>query len=161
MNAALGPLHNTLVLNTRLLLNTLDGIDDAIAVTRPNDGTNHIAFISCHLVESRYYLASCAGCETESPFKQLANARKLEDVETFPSLEDIRSAWTSISETLTERLPELEETDLKREMKTSFPIEGGKSLLGCITFLLEHEAFHIGQVALLRRYFGLPAMKYA
>ncbi|HEX9723580.1 MAG TPA: hypothetical protein VGC53_04790 [Vicinamibacteria bacterium] len=46
-------------------------------------------------------------------------------------------------------------------MKQPFPIEDGKSLLGCITFLLEHEAFHIGQIALLRRYLGLGAMKYS
>ena len=161
MNAALGPLCKTLNLNTRLFLSAVNGVDDTVAVTRPNAGTNHIAFISCHLVDARYYLATCAGSETQSPFKELENARTIEDVKNFPPLEEIRSAWTHISEVLTDKLPRLSEADLKREMERLFPIEDGKSLLGCVTFLLEHEAFHIGQIALLRRYFGLEAMKYS
>jgi hypothetical protein len=160
MKAALVPLRNTLQLNTRLLFSALDGVDETVAVTRPNASTNHITFISCHLIESRHYLAGCAGCKTESPFMQLASARRLEDVTRFPTLAEIRVAWSDIARILDDRLPQLSEADLQGEMKSSFPIEGGKSLLGCITFLLGHEAFHIGQVALLRRYFGLGAMKY-
>ena len=160
MNAELVPLRNTLQLNTRLFLSALDGVNETVAVTRPNATTNHMAFISCHLIESRHYLAGCAGAETQSPFKQLENARRLEDVTHFPSLEEIRAAWTDIARILNDRLPQLSEADLQGEMKSSFPIEGGKSLLGCITFLLGHEAFHIGQIALLRRYFGLGALKY-
>jgi hypothetical protein len=160
MNAALVPLRSTLELNTRLLLSALDGVDEGVAVTRPNDSTNHVAFISCHLVESRHYLAKSVGCETESPFKQLEKARRLEDVTHFPSLKEIRTAWSDIARILDERLPQLNEADLTREVKQPFPIEGGKSLLGCITFLLGHEAFHIGQIALIRRYFGLGALKY-
>jgi len=160
MNAALLPLHRTLELNTRLLLNALDGVDDELALKRPNESTNHIAFISCHLVESRHYLAGSAACDTESPFKQLANARRLEDVSHFPPVEEIRAAWSNIGGILGDRLPHLGEADLKAAVKYAFPIEGGESLLGCITFLLGHEAFHIGQIALLRRHFGLAALKY-
>lgn len=40
MNAELVPLLNTLQLNTRLFLSALDGVDAAIAVTRPNATTN-------------------------------------------------------------------------------------------------------------------------
>jgi uncharacterized damage-inducible protein DinB len=29
-----------------------------------------------------------------------------------------------------------------------------------VTFLVQHESYHLGQIALLRRYAGLPAMKY-
>ena len=160
MNAALVPLHRTLELNTRLLLNALDGVDDELALKRPGESTNHIAFISCHLVESRHYLAGCAGCDTESPFKQLENARRLEDVSHFPAVEEIRAAWSDIGGILGDRLPRLGETDLEAAVKYAFPIEGGESLLGCITFLVGHEAFHIGQIALLRRHFGLAALKY-
>ena len=160
MNAALGPLWRTLNLNTRLFLNTVEGVGEEIALTRPNANTNHIVFIGGHLTEVRHYLGTCAGLETESPFKELANARTIDDVKEFPPLEEIRVAWTRISEVLADRLPRLDERDLEREMKQPFPIEGGRTLLGGITFLLGHEAFHIGQIALLRRYFGLEPMRY-
>ena len=161
MNAALGPLWSTLNLNTRLFLNAVEGVGAEVALTRPNGNTNHIAFIGCHLTEARHYLGTCAGLETESPFKELTDPRTIEEVKALPALEEIRVAWTRVSEMLAERLPQLGESDLEREMKQPFPIEGGKTLLGCITFLLGHEAFHIGQIALLRRYFGLEAMRYS
>jgi len=161
MNAALGPLCKTLNLNTRLFLSAVDGVDDTTSLKRPNANTNHIAFIGCHVTDARYYLARCAGCETQSPFRELENARSIEEVKEFPPMEEIRAAWTHISEVLSDRLPRLSEADLKREMERPFPIEDGKSLLGCVTFLLGHEAFHIGQIALLRRYSGLEAMKYS
>ncbi len=46
MNDALVPLVRTLDLNTRLFLNALDGVDDKIATSRPNESTNHIAFVA-------------------------------------------------------------------------------------------------------------------
>ena len=33
-------------------------------------------------------------------------------------------------------------------------------VVGTIAFLVHHEAYHIGQLALLRRYTGSPAMSY-
>ncbi len=58
MNDALVPLVRTLDLNTRLFLNALDGVDDKIATSRPNESTNHIAFVACQLVDARHYLGN-------------------------------------------------------------------------------------------------------
>ncbi|HEX9723579.1 MAG TPA: DinB family protein [Vicinamibacteria bacterium] len=113
MNAALVPLRNTLQLNTRLFLGAVDGVDETVAVTRPNASTNHIAFISCHLIEARHYLAKCAGYETQYPFRELEGARRLEDVTRFPTLEDIRGAWSDVARMLEDRLPQLSEADLR------------------------------------------------
>ena len=33
--------------------------------------------------------------------------------------------------------------------------------MAAITFLLQHDSFHIGQLALVRRFFGLEALKYS
>jgi uncharacterized damage-inducible protein DinB len=35
------------------------------------------------------------------------------------------------------------------------------TVLGALAFLAQHESYHVGQVALLRRQLGLPAMSYA
>jgi len=40
-----------------------------------------------------------------------------------------------------------------------FPIDD-ETVLGEIAFLVQHDSYHIGQVALLRRQLGLPAMRY-
>jgi uncharacterized damage-inducible protein DinB len=33
-------------------------------------------------------------------------------------------------------------------------------MLGALTFLVQHDSYHIGQLALLRKHAGLPAMRY-
>jgi hypothetical protein len=33
--------------------------------------------------------------------------------------------------------------------------------MAAITFLLQHDSFHIGQLAFLRRFSGLDALKYS
>ena len=161
MNDALEPLVRTLDLNTRLFLNAFEGVDDRIATSRPNESTNHMAFVACHLVEARHYLGNAVGHESESPFKELEGARGIDDIEKFPTVEEIRSAWTKISEPLSHQLASLGDSDLRREVERPFPIEGGKTILAAITFLLEHDSFHIGQLAFLRRYFGLDALRYS
>ena len=35
-----------------------------------------------------------------------------------------------------------------------------RTRLGALTFLVQHDSYHIGQLALLRKPAGLPAMSY-
>ena len=161
MNNALVPLVRTLDLNTRLFLNALDGVDDNIATSRPNESTNHIAFIACHLVEARHYLGNTVGHERSSPFKALEGARGIDDIQEFPTVDEIRSAWKVISERLSSHLATLGDADLEKELERPFPIEAGNTTLAAITFLIEHDSFHIGQLGFLRRFFGLDALKYS
>jgi len=161
MNPTLVPLKRTLDLNTRLLLNALDGFSEQEALARPGGSTNHAAFLACHLVDARHYLARTLGVESEYPFaEQLRDARGLEDVEVFPPLDEIREAWTAISARLTEHLASVDADRLGDPVEHAFPIEGGDTLLGCLVFLVQHDGYHLGQIALLRRFVGLPAMSY-
>jgi uncharacterized damage-inducible protein DinB len=161
LNPAVRPLVSTLELNTRLLLNALDGIDENTARTRPNEKTNHALFLACHLVDSRHYLARALGLASESPFKaMLEGAKGIDDVKQYPSLEEVREAWKDVGTRLSEHIGGLSGSDLEKPAAFAFPIEGGETLLGCLAFLVQHDSYHLGQVALLRRYVGLEAMSY-
>jgi uncharacterized damage-inducible protein DinB len=161
MNPAVRPLVSTLELNTRLLLNALEGVDEKAARVRPNDKTNHALFLACHLVDSRHYLARALGLASESPFKAMLEGRKgIDDVKEYPALDQVREAWKDVGARLTEHIGGLSATDLEEAPAFAFPIEGGNTLLGCLTFLVQHDSYHLGQVALLRRYLGLEAMSY-
>jgi len=61
---------------------------------------------------------------------------------------------------LSRHVADLEASDLERPAPHVFPIEGGESLLGCLAFLVQHDSYHLGQVAFLRRYLGFEAMSY-
>jgi len=161
MNPVVRPLVSTLELNTRLLLNALDGIDEQAARERPNERTNHILFLACHLVDARHYLARSLGLSSESPFKaMLEGAKGIEEVKEFPKLDEVREAWKDVGERLSRYIAELEPSDLEKPAPHAFPIEGGESLLGSLAFLVQHDSYHLGQVALVRRYLGFEAMSY-
>lgn len=161
MNPVVRPLVQTLELNTRLLLNALDGIDEEAARKRPNERTNHVLFLACHLVDARHYLARSLGRASESPFKaMLDDAKGIDDVKEFPALEEVREAWKDVGERLSRYVAELEDADLEKPAPFAFPIEGGGTTLGCLAFLVQHDSYHLGQVALVRRYLGFEAMSY-
>jgi hypothetical protein len=160
MNPSIAAPFETLKLNTRLYLNTLDGVDDATAGERPSDTVNSIIFIACHVLDARGYLANYLGIEHEHPYKQAFDAAStFEEIDPLPPLEGLRTAWRDVSELLVQRWPALGESELGVESSVEFPVEDG-TVLGGIAFLLQHESFHIGQLALLRRHFGLEGMAY-
>jgi uncharacterized damage-inducible protein DinB len=152
--------HATLRLGSRLFANCLDGVDDAAARRRPNEHTNNLAFLACHLVDARYFLARLAGAAAECPFREeLERVRSIGEMRDYPRLDSIRTAWWEAGEIVGTRFAALSEPDLRRETEQEFPIED-RTLLGAIAFLLANEAYHIGQMGLVRKYLGLPPMSY-
>lgn len=160
MLEAIAPLHEMLKLNTRLFLNCLDGVEDATARKRPSAETNSIGFLACHVLHARYYLASYVGLKPANPFQELFDsAHDVNELEV-PPLDELRSAWAELSAQLADRLPVLTEAELGRDSGQEFPVDDG-TVRGAVAFLVQHESFHIGQLALLRKYFGLEGMAYA
>jgi uncharacterized damage-inducible protein DinB len=157
------PMHATLRLHTRLFLNCFDEVSDEIARLRPNEDTSSMAYIALHMHDARHYLARLIGAEEPNPFEQItAAARSIDEIEIYPSLAEMRTAWLEITAALDRGFRELDSESLSQPPPTvdfPFPIED-ETLLGSIAFLLHHEAYHIGQLALLRRIHRLPAMSF-
>jgi uncharacterized damage-inducible protein DinB len=147
-------------MNTRLLLNCLQDVSEAHATQRPNERTNSIAFIACHVVDSRFFIARYLGVEEPNPLdRYVAGVTAIEEMSELPALDVIRRAWSSIAPTVEECLAELGEAELRAPSPQRFPVDQ-HNLMGGIGFLVQHESYHIGQLALLRKFFGYPAMRY-
>lgn len=160
MHATLHPLADILSLNTRLFVNCLDGMSDAAAQARPVGGANNAAFLACHLVDARIHLLKLLGRDMPHPFgDRLAKVTRIDDMTWYPSLDEIRARWKDVSARLDAQLGELGADDLARDSGQKFPV-ADRSLLGVIAFLAQHDSYHVGQLSLLRRAAGLPAMKY-
>ncbi|MEM6454943.1 MAG: DinB family protein [Acidobacteriota bacterium] len=148
-------------LNTRLLLSATENLSDYMARKRPSDRTNNIAFLTLHLIEGRHYLLRLLGEASENPFSDLVDGvERIEQVPALPPLEMMRSAWRMVTGRLVDRLEAMTTDELTATAAAGFPIDD-PTLLGGIAFLLQHESYHIGQIALLRKFFGLPAVQYA
>lgn len=160
MNPSIEPLYVIYNLNRRLFLNTLTDIDDDLARKRPNNKTNSMIFIACHLLDARYYIGKLIGLYCECPFKDIFDqTNSIEDFTEFPKLADISSSWHDISNKILMRLKTIHKSDLADKAPFDVPVEDN-TVFGLITFLAQHESYHIGQLALLRKYFGLKAMRY-
>lgn len=161
MDSRLVPLHAMLRLHTRLFLNCFDEVSDETARLRPNEDTNSMAFIALHMHDARHYLAKFVGMEETNPFEQItAAARSIDEIEIYPSLAEMRTAWLEVTAALDRGFRELDSEFLSQpppKVEFEFPFED-RSLLDGIGFLLHHEAYHLGQLALLRRIHRLPAM---
>lgn len=159
MNTRIAALHEILVLNTRLFENALAGVDDASARERPA-GANSLGFVACHLLDARAFLADMLGIEYEMPYRELLDsARGIDDLNELPPMDGVRAAWHEVSDLLIDGFPQLKEARLAERTAQQFPVED-RSVLGGTAFLLQHESFHIGQLALLRRQIGLGPMEY-
>lgn len=153
-------LHTQAVLHTRLFQRCLDGMDEAAARWRAQDRTNHALFVAAHLVDSRAWTARLLGLELPEPFGgALRYGTALDELAELPALEEVQDEWTAVSALLEARLEALTPEELTAPATQRFPV-ADPTLAGALAFLMHHEAYHIGQMALLRRAVGLPAMVY-
>lgn len=160
MDPRAAPLASLLRLNTHLLLNCVEGLTDAQATARVLPSTNSIAFLVAHLIDARHTLLALLGGIAENPLATvLSDARSIDDVAMLPPLTELRDAWHAVDEALAIRLPELSASVLDEPAPQPYPGDD-PSLLGALAFLVQHDSYHVGQLALLRRALGLPAMRY-
>jgi uncharacterized damage-inducible protein DinB len=160
MDPRLAPLADVLHLNTRLLRNSLDGVDDALARQRVVPGTNHLAFLTAHLADARHFLASTLGVPLENPLAaQLQYGKTLDEVGELPPLAELVAAWDRVSAHLADKAPGIGASRLDADSGLRFPVQD-RTVLGAVAFLVQHDSYHIGQMAFLRRQLGLQAMSY-
>ena len=160
MPTAPGPWARLLALNADLLLNSLDGLTTDQATTPVIAGGNTIAFLVAHLVDSRHFLARLLGAPIENPMERaLEGAKSLAEVRGLPPLPALRAAWVEVSRHLDRALARIDRAQLEAQCEPRFP-GGDGTLDGAIAFLVQHDSYHLGQIAMLRRQHGLPAMSY-
>lgn len=161
MNDRLVPLYEQFKLNSRLFLNCLDGWKENQARWRPSPDTNSATFIALHLVDSRHLIAKMTGVTMENPFASfLESAKTIDDVKTWPPLDDVRGAWKDVTGNLRERFKTLAPEDLAGKAAWDLPLDD-QTDYGALVFMMQHESYHIGQLAILRKQAGLSAMSYS
>lgn len=154
------PVLGILELNAALFRRALEGVDQASGERRPNDHTNSLAFIACHALDARFYLMKLAGHERTNPWQTLFDAATdISSMTEFPPLYEVLAEWDELHEATLACLAEMTLAELDAESEARFPTED-RSILGAIAFLAFHEAYHVGQMGLVRKYFGFdPVVK--
>ena len=160
MDSRMQPVTGILELNANLFRRALEGVDQAAAERRPNDHTNSLAFIACHVLDARFYVMKLAGHERTNPWQALFDAATdITTMKEYPPLYELMAEWAELHEATLACLEALTTAELDAQSPASFPTED-TSILGAIAFLAFHEAYHVGQMGLVRKYLGFePVVK--
>ena len=160
MDHRMQPVMGILELNANLFRRALEGIDQASGERRPNDHTNSLVFIACHALDARFYLMKLAGHERTNPWQTLFDeSTDISTMKEYPPLYEVLAEWDELHEATLACLEALTTAELDSESPAPFPTEDS-SLLGGIAFLTFHEAYHVGQMGLVRKYLGFePVVK--
>lgn len=138
--------------NTSLVTKAIEGIPPEHWSLKPGDSSNHLLWVIGHLIWSRGNILKTLGSEGALPWAPLfARGAKLADTHEYPQVEEVRKAWSDVSDRLAACLTDVPaELLAKPHDKPTFDGKVG----GFIAFLAFHEAYHAGQVSYLRKWLG-------
>lgn len=159
MNASLKPLLSIYLVNSRLLSNSFKDVSEVLSLKRPNKKTNSMMFLLLHTMDARYYMLKELGVDIKNPFAKYVDwANTIEDIKDYPSLKKVLVEWENLESILIDTLYRVSAKKLKTKTKAEFP--GGTDILNMIAFLAEHEAYHVGQLAFIKKFLGLKAVTF-
>jgi len=157
-------LLNQFDLHQRLYHNVLAGFTDSETNQRPfgNRNVNHVKYLAGHLVNSQYGLAMLAGLKPEVKWNELfavMGQSEAKDEINYPSIEEIKDEWDNLYEPTRKGLSDLSVIELSDSPPPPFEkVAESKGQLW--TFINHHQAYHIGQISIIRKVFGKEPMSY-
>lgn len=147
-------------------LSVLDGIRPADGRRVLSDNTNSLEWLAGHLLVIRYRNLARLGRKAEflpaldayiDPNLPLPGFRPFEQNRVYPSLAECAGAWNRVSQEFLAALQAADEPVLHTELPLSGPT-GGNTVADLLVSLVLHESFHIGQMSIIRKVLGYPAM---
>lgn len=159
MNNSVKPLAAIFKVNSTLLINTFNDVTEEFSLRRPNNKTNSMLFVLLHTMDARYFLLRNIGLEIKNPFGKYVDwANTIDDIKKYPKLKSVLAEWKKLDKILDEKLNRI--SSKKLDAKSDMDFAGGKKVLNMIAFLAEHEAYHAGQLAFIRKFLGMKAVTF-
>jgi hypothetical protein len=148
-------------LHTRLFNNVLDSITEADANFRENDRINHIKWVAGHALNTRLTsMAKIVGRQPDETYAGwFARGVALDPNAKYPPIAEIAAKWKDAAPALSEGIAHIPEEVLSAPAPAKAPI-ADDTVRGFLSFVISHEAYHIGQLSLLRKLAGKDAMSY-
>lgn len=120
----------------------------------PGDDSNHLMWLLGHVVVHRAYVLKTLGVDWNSSWAPLfaRGAERVAD-SAYPSIDEMRDAWSHVSEQLKSTLNESPAEVLSKPAPEG-PPSFDKKISGTVAFFAFHDAYHTGQVSFLRKWLG-------
>jgi uncharacterized damage-inducible protein DinB len=141
--------------NTGAVQKAVAGLKPEQWLTRPNNHSNHIAWIVGHIVWARQIVINRVGGQWPCPgLEVFARSAKLDPSITYPAPETLLAHLQDSAAALDATLSALTPEALAAPAPPGPPSPDGK-VSGFIDVLAWHETYHVGQIAYLRSWLGL------
>jgi hypothetical protein len=141
-------------MNTDIVTKGIAGILPEQWFLKPGVDSNHLMWVSGHLIVSRGSVLRSLGAEWAAPWSSLfGRGTKLVAPEEYPEVEEVRRAWDDVSGKLLASFVDSTAAVLAKPAPKGPPSFDGK-ISGLVAFLAFHETYHVGQVSYLRKWLG-------
>ena len=149
-------------LHTRLFNNATTGISEDESGARKSEHINNMKWIAGHLLNTRLgNLSKIAGLAPDESYNaQFGRGNSYDPNATYPPIDEIRAKWQATADAIGNGINNIPEEVLATKSPVQAPI-ADDTMLGLAAFLVSHEAYHIGQLGMLRKMIGKEAMSYA
>lgn len=148
-HAQLLPVHASLAAKA------VGGLTAGELLRQPGEHGNPMLWILAHVVATRGDLLKMLGASWDQPAWAGAFARGTARpaAADYPPLAQVLATLTATEGSLRAALDTLTDEQWSAPSPRSFPV-ADKSMRGALAFFVFHEAYHVGQLAYLRRWLG-------
>ena len=148
-------------LQTRLFNNVTEEITDSESSLRKSEYINNMKWIAGHILHTRLgSMSRVAGLQPDGMYEaQFGRGNSFDPSATYPPIEEIRQKWQATAAAISEGISNMPEEVAAAKSGAQVPI-ADDTVRGLVSFLVSHEAYHIGQLGLLRKMAGKEAMSF-
>ena len=149
-------------MNTKLFIDCMEGITEEQSNVRISSDTNSIKWIAAHIIWARYNASTLMGNPpVNNPYTGLfENFRPTNEADDYKTVIEINEEWKKASDLIENSFLKIENDFWEKEAPIKLSFIGDDTNAGLITFLAQHESFHLGQLAILKKNITGISMKY-
>ncbi len=153
-SAVAGPLAVIFTMNDSFINRSIAGLSEDDLWHRPTDQSNPLFWLLGHVVHTRGAALRILGDDFRTGWgDRFQRGASLQDRSAYPSFADIERFRVETRDRLASRLATVTDEYLAREASGHTP-PTCKTVADQIAFLGLHEAYHVGQMAYLRKMLG-------
>jgi uncharacterized damage-inducible protein DinB len=156
-NSAAAPIALIFAFSDSFVLRALEGLTHEELWRTQTTSNNPLLWVAGHIVQTRAMVLQILGEQVETGWGGLFDrGAKIGNPKEYPSGPEVAREMREVSPRLHATIAALHDEQLNRP--ASLPIPGLKTLTDELAFFALHDAYHVGQLAYLRKGLGYPGL---
>ena len=156
-NTAVAPIALIFAFSDSLVLQALADLTPEQLWRPLTSSNNSLLWVAGHIVQTRAKVLQIVGEQVETGWGTLFDrGAKIGNPKEYPTGSEVARVMSEISPRLHSALAALDDEQLNRPASLTIP--GLKTLTDELAFFALHDAYHVGQLAYLRKGLGYPGL---